>query len=88
MRDSGVNSMMESITTYGFTHTSHLTVCEPSQGENHYQLIDGAHRWKAVSNLIESSDPTVREKYKNFKLNCYVLPALQRNHQMALAAGI
>ena len=87
MRETGVKILIESITEYGFAFVSHMIVTEKHVGESKYHLVDGAHRWTAVCRLGQSEDQIIQEKFKNFIFKCYVLPALTREQEMALAYG-
>ena len=87
LRESGVESLVNSISTLGFMFTSQLAVSEPHQGESKYHLIDGAHRWTAVQRLSTSEDPNISERFKDYIFKCHVLPPLERKHEMSLAYG-
>jgi hypothetical protein len=87
LRESGVQTLMKSITTLGFMFVSQLTVSGPHNVGKKYHLIDGAHRWAAIEKLSLSQDSTISQKFKNYIFKCHVLPPLERKQEMSLAFG-
>jgi hypothetical protein len=84
IRESGVDSLVKSIIRTGFSYASQLTVSGPHENGK-YHLIDGAHRLSAIIKLSNSEEKSLKDKYSNYSLDCYVLPCLNHSQEMALA---
>jgi hypothetical protein len=96
VREDMVDAIKKSILGSGWGN-SYLTICDAPQDidfskfpyvnkdQRIYAIVDGAHRFVAIQELIKENPNN--EKYKKFKFSCNYVGGLREKERFAYAFG-